>query len=432
MTSDPRPSPSDPLAEAIRQFNSWRFWDCHETLEDLWHAESASGGDLANFYRGLTKLAAGFHHLLRGNHKGAINLLGGGLQLLESFRPHALGIDLDPVLVQTQACQDGIQKLGPNRIQEFDRSLIPTISFDLPGPSLQPQDGFVQANGLRLHYLNWDSQGPPAVLLHASSFLARLWQPIAQELSHDFRVLACDARGHGDSEKPGLEGPALPAGPGNPAEGPANAYGWDHFGQDLIAFLEVLGLRSVLAVGHSGGAAAIAHAAVQRPDLFDRIVLIEPIIAALIDGEEDQRNELVTAARRRRPVWPSRDELFHAYRARPPFDGWRQDILRLYADYGTSDRPDGQVELKCPREVEAQVYEGRTAIDVFAALPQVRCPALILHGQYTDAWLARAAQATAARIPNARLVVVAETTHMVPMERPEAIVAAMRDFLGES
>ena len=44
---------------------------------------------------------------------------------------------------------------------------------------MEPKDGSVEANGIRLHYVEWGGEGPPAVLLHATGFLARLWEPIA-------------------------------------------------------------------------------------------------------------------------------------------------------------------------------------------------------------------------------------------------------------
>jgi len=136
MAQDPQPQPQtlDPaqaLALAVRQFNTWRFWDCHETLEDLWRAEDTS---LADFYQGVIKLAAGFHHLLRGNHRGAVTLLGGGLQLLEPFRPRTLGIDVDSLLDQARACYDAIVSLGPQHLGDFDRALIPPIAFNPNGP----------------------------------------------------------------------------------------------------------------------------------------------------------------------------------------------------------------------------------------------------------------------------------------------------------
>ena len=122
------------LAKGIRQFNSWRFYDCHETLEDIWRAETS---DLADFYQGSIQVAAGFHHLLRRNHKGAVNLLAGGLAYLEPFRPRCLGVDVERLIREVQACHQRILDLGPRRLDQFDRSLIPTIQFD---PQADPND----------------------------------------------------------------------------------------------------------------------------------------------------------------------------------------------------------------------------------------------------------------------------------------------------
>ena len=120
------------LSLAVRQFNGWRFWDCHETLEDVWREgpTSPEGLSLADFYQGIIKVAAGFHHLLRQNHKGAVNLLDGGLRLLRPFRPHCLGVDVDSFLADVSACHDRIVELGPAHLSQFDRSLIPTIAVD--------------------------------------------------------------------------------------------------------------------------------------------------------------------------------------------------------------------------------------------------------------------------------------------------------------
>ncbi len=114
------------LAKAVREFNSWRFYDCHETLEDVWRAES---GDLADFYQGIIKVAAGFHHLLRGNHKGTVNLLGHALTLLEPYRPSCLGVNVQRLLDEAGACHQRVRELGPKRLGEFDRSALPQIDY---------------------------------------------------------------------------------------------------------------------------------------------------------------------------------------------------------------------------------------------------------------------------------------------------------------
>ena len=115
------------LAKGIREFNAWRFYDCHETLEDVWRAED---GPLADFFQGIIKVAAGFHHLLRGNHKGAVNLLGHAITLLQPYRPACMGVDVQRLADEASACYGRVRELGPKRIGEFDRSTLPRIEME--------------------------------------------------------------------------------------------------------------------------------------------------------------------------------------------------------------------------------------------------------------------------------------------------------------
>lgn len=279
---------------------------------------------------------------------------------------------------------------------------------------MEPRDGFVEANGIRIHYLEWGREGlPPAVLLHATGFLARLWQPVAEALSDRFHVYACDSRGHGDSDKP----------PGD--------YHWRHFAQDLRAFLDALGLRQVVAVGHSAGGAAAAYVAAARPGYISRLVLIEPIIfpPQAQGPRDDRRQALASGARRRRMVWDSAAEIVRTYRKRPTFARWREDVLRLYAEHGTFRRPDGRLQLKCPGEIEARIFENSGWPDVWDRLPRISCPTLVLRGEHTDVYLFQGAAAVAGRIPGARLATVRDAGHLLPMERPEAVTQELLAFL---
>ena len=62
-------------------------------------------------------------------------------------------------------------------------------------------DHFVECRGLKIHVVAWGESNPQTILLH-HGFLdhARSWQPVAEELAEQYRVLALDARGHGDSD----------------------------------------------------------------------------------------------------------------------------------------------------------------------------------------------------------------------------------------
>jgi len=124
----------EPLARAIAEFNSWRFYDCHETLEEVWleaGGKSVRGreGGLADLYQGLIKAAAGFHHVLRGNHRGAVLVLADALRLLDPYRPATLGIDVQSLTEAVRACVDRIEELGPEGLREFDRGMIPQIKL---------------------------------------------------------------------------------------------------------------------------------------------------------------------------------------------------------------------------------------------------------------------------------------------------------------
>jgi pimeloyl-ACP methyl ester carboxylesterase len=291
---------------------------------------------------------------------------------------------------------------------------------------VDPKDGFVEANGIRLHYIEWGGDAPPVVLLHATGFLARLWEPIAVQMTARFHVFALDARGHGDSDKPVLsevEGPA-----------PAGAYGWDGLAADLMGFLDALGLIGVPIVGHSSGAAGAIRLAAQRPEYVAAAVLIEPTVfpPMPVEGSDERKEQLASGAARRRMVWGSREELVDAYRQRRTFAGWREDVLRLFAEHGTFDREDGKIELKCPGEIEAELYRNSLSPDTWDLLPRLRCPALVIRGENTEPLLAFVAEGVARRIAGARLATIAGGSHFVPMEMPEAIAAEALAFLEEA
>ena len=279
---------------------------------------------------------------------------------------------------------------------------------------MQANEGFIEANGLRLHDLVWpgpDSAAAPILLLHATGFLAHLWQPVAEKLATGRSAYAYDSRGHGDSDKP------------------ESRYHWQRFVDDLAAFMEKCDLRSIPVAGHSAGAAAAACLAAERPEYISRLVLIEPIIRHGEQLPSREVGDLVSAARRRRMVWGSREELVESYRDRPPFSRWREDVLRLYAKEGTFQREDGQFQLKCPGEIEAQIYENSASLDVWEALPRIACPTLLLRGELTDAYLTAIAEGASQRIPDACLAVIEGAGHLAPMERPDAVADDIAGFL---
>jgi lipase len=292
------------------------------------------------------------------------------------------------------------------------------------------QEGFVVVNGLRLHYLEWPGPGPAVTLGHATGFLAWLWEPVARYLARHFHVYAYDARGHGDSDKP------------------PRGYSWSVLTADYAGLVEALGLGTVLPVAHSVGCAAALAFAARHPDRVQNLVLIEPSILPLpttryeaIGGVDAQRYtlmaayslervmEVAAAARRRRSRWSSRDRMFDSYSSRAPFNQWDAEVLRLYVEKGTHQVGDGEVELKCPPEIEAQVFEGYLELDAWSLAPYVKAEALVLMGSETEPIYSFAASELARRLGRARLRVVEGASHFLPLERPELVARIVLDFL---
>ena len=80
----------DFLRDGIFFFNSGRYFEAHESWEDLWRM---TRGPLRLFYQGLVQAAVGMHHLSRRNINGARAQLGKSLLKLEQYPERFCGID---------------------------------------------------------------------------------------------------------------------------------------------------------------------------------------------------------------------------------------------------------------------------------------------------------------------------------------------------
>lgn len=83
--------PPDALLWGVAQLNAGEYWECHETLEELWVREP---GDIRYLYQGILLVAVGLLHLRRRNHHGAVTKLRSGLELLQTFEPGCMGLEI--------------------------------------------------------------------------------------------------------------------------------------------------------------------------------------------------------------------------------------------------------------------------------------------------------------------------------------------------
>jgi pimeloyl-ACP methyl ester carboxylesterase len=298
----------------------------------------------------------------------------------------------------------------------------------LPKPSARallaaatPRRLALPERGVEIALLDFGGGGPLALAHHANGFCKGMWAEVAYALRDRVRVVAMDARGHGDSSRP--------AG--------AQAFAWREFARDLAATAARLVAESgrpfALGLGHSFGGTSLLGAAHERPELFERLLLVDPVTPPppVQSGPERAEHvaQMVEAARRRRSEWPSRAEARAWFAERSLFAGWTPVALDLYVLDGLRERADGSVELKCAGEVEGEVFAQGEALDLAAwvkALPQ---PALWLWAERGNFPLALY-ESLAGAMACARVEAVA-AGHLIPMERPELVAEAARRWLAE-
>jgi pimeloyl-ACP methyl ester carboxylesterase len=230
-------------------------------------------------------------------------------------------------------------------------------------------------------------------------------------LRERFRVIALDQRGHGDSGLPHGEG-----------------FAWRHVAEDTYGVIRALGIEGCYAAGHSAGGTASAVCAGQHPGSISRLLLIDPVLRTNPDEySANPRNSLAEGARRRRNIWESPDEFEARLRSRPAFARWRPEFITAYAQHGLRRRADGRYELKCAPELEATVFEEATRNDPWPAIARLTVPSILLRA--TGGVGPTPALDAASRIPHCREIPVA-ASHFIPMEAPEAVLAAVNDIFA--
>ena len=275
----------------------------------------------------------------------------------------------------------------------------------------------VSANGIRHHYLEWgDPSNPPLLMLHATGLCAWPWKPIARRLAGNYRVLAFDQRGHGDTDRSD------------------KGYRFEYAGEDLAAIVDTMDLESPRVIGHSSGGLAAIIASTILPDRFGRVVLVETRVSN--DAPSAPSQDLSRRAERtrmKRAIWESREAMFDAYRTRAAFKDWEDEPYRQFIDGGTRLLPDGRAELKCHPETEATFYGMRDDLAVERYLSGLPGDWLLLLGDYPgsqrpdDPGVRRFREL----VPRSVVKPMGKGTHFLPMEYPSDVLDAIQGWLGD-
>ncbi|WP_097866431.1 alpha/beta fold hydrolase [Streptomyces sp. rh34] len=269
----------------------------------------------------------------------------------------------------------------------------------------------VTANGVELNVAT-AGQGPAVLLLHGFPHTWRVWSHVIGELATRHRVIAPDLRGFGDSARP------------------SDGYDAGTLADDAECLLEVLGVPSAAVVGIDVGTPPAFLLAMRRPDLVRRLVIMESLLGRLPGAE----GFLADGP----PWWFG----FHGEPglAESVLKGHEERYVEWFLNRGTLGRG-------VPQDVRAPIVRAyaasdalRTAFGPYRALP---ASARHIRSAVDSARLAIPAMTIGAH-PVGRALehqlrpytdnleghVIEDCGHIIPLDRPDALLPLLRPFLA--
>lgn len=287
----------------------------------------------------------------------------------------------------------------------------------------EPVSRFFTSQRLKLHYVEWGhADAPPLLLIHGGRDHCRNWDRVAERLSRDWRIIAPDLRGHGDSQWSN-----------------SGLYTYDAWLWDLLALTEHLQLERATLVGHSlGGYIALRYAAA-FPERMRKLVCIEGLGPAPADVQRNHRRNSAERLREQalyRLKLPERQS--HRYdtleQAIAHFHSRNQNLSASQAEHlashGSRRLEDGRYAWKFDDFARKPAQLWSSEAELLELIEAVRCPVLLPWGE--DSFFSLADnQPRIDRFSDARVVLYANAGHWPHHDRFEDFVHEVAGFVAD-
>ena len=282
--------------------------------------------------------------------------------------------------------------------------------------SIQPSEGKVRVDDIKMHYVEWAGEGSAVLCVHGLTANCREWDRLGEGLSPRYRVLAIDLRGRGDSDKP------------------ATGYGLAGHAADLEGFLNALNLEQVVLVGHSLGAMIGVYFAANFQSRVSKLVLVDG------GNELADMKEVLESIRlslsRLDASFPSLDDYRNLLKQAPFLKGDWNEYVERYLAFDMQTGADGSVRSKVPRQVIEAELSTAVGLRLQPLYSRIVCPTLILrasHGIMSETDLIMPLEAAAAMqqaIPNCKVLTIEGTNHYtIVIGKRNDFVERVRAFL---
>jgi pimeloyl-ACP methyl ester carboxylesterase len=276
----------------------------------------------------------------------------------------------------------------------------------------------------RIPSLDFGGDGPNLLFLHANGYPPSCYRPLLERLAKSNHIKAMLQRPLWEDSHP------------------EDLRDWTLLSDDLLRFLEEKeSFAPVTIIGHSMGGIAALRAALRKPQKFQRLILLDPVLLppsfialwniALAFNFAHRLHPHILAAKNRRNEFDDLDPLFERYRKVPTFKYMDDDALRIYIKGITRSKENGGYQLIYSPEWESHIYYASIwrDMELWRALPMLKVPTLIIRGAETDTFWERTARKVTRLNPSIRVETIEKATHLVALEHPQEVFESIQKFL---
>lgn len=257
-------------------------------------------------------------------------------------------------------------------------------------------------NGIKIHYEE-QGKGEPLVLINGLAFPMDLWFAQIEDLSKDYRVIALDNRGIGQSDKPDEE------------------YSIALMASDAVGLLKALGIEKAHVAGLSMGGFIAQEIALSCPEMVNRLILV----ATGMGGPR--------SAELGRPFW---EKVAAAIQGKPPQDVYRIDLTLMTAPGFAEKHPDiiekaAALRMRHPQPLHAFLRQlaACNAFDHNSRTPDITRPTQIILGNDDPIFPIALAEDFQKALPEAKMIIYENCGHAIHLEKAGELTRDIREFL---
>ena len=252
---------------------------------------------------------------------------------------------------------------------------------------------YIKAGDSNVHYIEAGTGAEPVVFVHGNWVTATSWEPVLERLPLEWRGIAYDLRGRGQTE------------------GPDTDYTMPQMAADLRAFCDALGLGSMHLVGHSLGSAVAMQFTLENPSRVRSLTAVAP---AWVDGMP----EVFNSPEGQRAIKADKGLFSAALKAMAP-TAPTDDYWQRVVDEGHEQRLEAALR-NLPALTDWRPGD---------RLKETGVPALVICGS-DDPLTGGANAKRAAEVLQAHCIILAGVGHSPNIEAPDRFVELLREHIS--